>query len=254
MRDERLGISVSTLKALNRCRDQGIMLGICTGRTLGIIPSEILNIGFEVIISGGGNVVTVNEKVIKEVYFKASLVNLFQELFEDYPYSLETPETVYMNEEAAKILTDMNKLKGIIDLSNEPIVYQANLQDFEYSMKVSKICLWSKVPLQQLLKVFIDDIEFAQFKEELGQCYYEIINRDCHKGEAIKKVREELLMEKKEVLCFGDGRNDIEMFKACGTAVAMANSEEALMMYANTVCEAVDRDGIYLELRRRGII
>lgn len=253
LRDECLGIHKNTFKALDLCRQQDIMLGICTGRTAGVIPQEVLEIGFEVIISGGGNVITVNDEVIKEVYFKPKLIKLFQELFDDYPYSIETPNGVYMNEGASLILKAMNAEKGITDLTNEAIKYEVNIDDFDEINKVSKICLWSSQSLINVLKAFDEEIEFAQFYEG-KQCYYEIINPDCNKGQAIKEVIQVLSLNQNEVMGFGDGANDIEMFKECGTAIAMANSSKELLKYADTICETTNEDGIYKELKRRGII
>lgn len=249
LRDEQKGVYKSTIDALKHCKAQGIILGICTGRTMGIIPQEILNLDFEVIISGGGNVINIGEKVIKEVYFQASFIEKFQEQFFKYPYSIETANHVYMNEEAANILKAMNEAKGIIDLSKEPIKYKANLESFNEFNKVSKICLWSKKSMRMFLESFKDKIDFAQVKEIENNYYYEIINRGCHKGEAVKTVLQILSLNKNEVMCFGDGINDIEMFNECGISVAMENGELALLPYANAVCSNIAQ-----ELKRRGII
>lgn len=249
LRDEQKGIYKSTIDALKRCKGQGILLGICTGRTMGIIPQEVLNLDFEVIISGGGNVINIGNRVIKEVYFQASFIKKFQEQFSKYPYSIETADRVYMNKKAANILKAMNKAKGIIDLSKEPIKYEANIESFNEFNRVSKICLWSKESMMVLLKPLIDEIDFAQVKETRNDYYYEIINLGCHKGEAVKTVLQTLALNKNEVMCFGDGRNDIEMFIECGISVAMENSDLALLPYANTVCSNIEE-----ELKRRGII
>lgn len=253
LRDERLGIPKNTFTALKKCQQQNIILGICTGRTAGIIPQEVLALGFKVIISGGGNVVTINDQVIKERYFSSKLIKLFLELFDDYAYSLETPAGVYMNKGAVKILTAMNKEKGIIDLTKEPINYEVNIQDYDETMNVSKICLWSDKSLKAALNVFKGVIEFAQISED-KQYYYEIINQGCHKGQAVKEVIQTLSLDQNEVMCFGDGNNDIEMFKECGVAIAMANSTKELLKYADGICEITSNDGIYKELQRRGII
>lgn len=249
LRDEQKGIYKTTINALKRCKEQGIHLGICTGRTIGVIPQEVLDLDFEVIISGGGNVINIGNKVIKEVYFETSLVEKFQQQFSKYPYSIETVDHVYMNEEAANILKAMNQAKGITDLSKEAIKYEDNLEALKELKKVCKICLWSKKSMMVLLKPLIDEIDFAQIKEIENDYYYEIINRGCHKGNAVKTVLQALSLNKNEVMCFGDGKNDIEMFTECGISVAMANSDLTLLPYADTVCSNIEQ-----ELKRREII
>lgn len=254
LRDERSGISEKTLIALKECRKLGIRLGICSGRTVGVIPQEVFEIGFEVVISGGGNVITVMDKVLKEVYFQKDLVKELQIKFANYPYTIETPDCIYMNSKATQLLKAMNKQKGIIDFENEPIKYEVNIQDFKEEMNVSKVCLWSKKSLKMELDKLSDKIDFAQIKEDEQECYYEIINKNCHKGQAIVEVIQALSLNKNEVMCFGDGDNDIEMFKECGLAIAMANSTKELIKYADAVCESAKDDGIYQELIRRRII
>ena len=44
--------------------------------------------------------------------------------------------------------------------------------------------------------------------------------------------------------------NDYEMIKVCQHAVVMENGVEELKQYASTICESVDEDGIYHELKR----
>ena len=55
-------------------------------------------------------------------------------------------------------------------------------------------------------------------------------------------------------MSFGDGDNDIEMLKAAGTGIAVANGSRKLLECADAVCEPPMEDGIYKELVRRGII
>ena len=44
--------------------------------------------------------------------------------------------------------------------------------------------------------------------------------------------------------------NDYEMIKFCHHGVVMANGSQELKQYADSICESVDDDGIYHELKR----
>lgn len=48
-----------------------------------------------------------------------------------------------------------------------------------------------------------------------------------------------------EVVCFGDGRNDITMIENAGIGVAVGNGHEKLKKFADFVCGNIDEDGIY---------
>ena len=55
-------------------------------------------------------------------------------------------------------------------------------------------------------------------------------------------------------MSFGDGDNDVDMLKASGIGIAVRGGSRKLTEYADAVCESPMDDGIYRELKRRGII
>ena len=61
-------------------------------------------------------------------------------------------------------------------------------------------------------------------------------------------------MNPEQAIACGDGNNDIEMLKAVGTGVAMANSSEHLKEVADEVCGHVAQDGIYTYCLEHGFI
>ena len=48
--------------------------------------------------------------------------------------------------------------------------------------------------------------------------------------------------------------NDYEMIKVCHHAVVMGNGVKELKQYASSICESVEDDGIYHELKRLGLL
>ena len=73
----------------------------------------------------------------------------------------------------------------------------------------------------------------------------DIIPTGCGKGTGIAKVLEAYGLQKEDAMAFGDGNNDLEMFGAVGTGVAMANGSDALKAIAFDICPSVTEDGIY---------
>ena len=65
------------------------------------------------------------------------------------------------------------------------------------------------------------------------------------KGLGIQKLLEHYGLDKSQALAFGDGNNDIEMFQAVGTGVAMGNATPNLKAVADALCGHVAQDGIY---------
>ena len=82
----------------------------------------------------------------------------------------------------------------------------------------------------------------------------DVIPADGGKGVGIEKVLEYFGVTKEEAIAFGDGNNDIDMLKAVGCGVAMANASDALKAAASDVCGHVAEDGVYHYCLSHGLI
>ena len=59
---------------------------------------------------------------------------------------------------------------------------------------------------------------------------------------------------REEIIAFGDAENDLDMFDAVQTAVAMGNAAPRIQAVADYVTADIDDDGIYRALTRLGLI
>lgn len=57
-----------------------------------------------------------------------------------------------------------------------------------------------------------------------------------------------------EAVAFGDGENDLPMFRAVGHAVAMGNAWDTVKAEAELVTTSVDEDGIWNACRELGLV
>ena len=74
------------------------------------------------------------------------------------------------------------------------------------------------------------------------------------KAVGIAKVLEHYGIDKKDTMAFGDGQNDVDMFGAVGTAVAMGNGCDEAKNAADYITDEVDADGIWNALKHFGIL
>ena len=74
------------------------------------------------------------------------------------------------------------------------------------------------------------------------------------KGTGIAHVLAAYGIDKADAMAFGDGNNDLEMFGAVGTGVAMANGSDALKAAATDICGACAEDGIHHYCVEHGLI
>lgn len=82
----------------------------------------------------------------------------------------------------------------------------------------------------------------------------EIGLRNINKKTAIETLLAHIGQEKKDCLAFGDGENDIPMFEAVATGIAMDNAHENLKAIADEVTYTSDEGGIAHMLEKLGLV
>ncbi len=105
---------------------------------------------------------------------------------------------------------------------------------------------------QHLSKIFKNSIEIKLAPENYMNCYFlTILHPLSDKAHALSKVHEYLNIDAKDTTVFGDGLNDIGMFKLAGTAVAVNNALELVKNEANIILdESNDEDAVAKYLQK----
>lgn len=269
LRDERFGVPESIPKVLNLCKKQHYNVGLCTGRGVGMIQEDVRRLKIQTVIAGGGSYISHKGVIIKnesfdwnsiEQVWNSILINETQ-----VACSLESNEEIFMNQGGADILNEMNRRK-CERLTNEQrqyfkqgqaIIYENNFKQFHAQLyPIHKICLWCQPDKFQEIKNILGEqnVALAQGGNWEHYYYYEIIKKGSNKGNAIEELCRYMGIDPKDTIAFGDGKNDIDMFKSSGIGVAMRNSDSELVAFADSVCETPMEDGIYKELKRRSLI
>jgi Cof subfamily protein (haloacid dehalogenase superfamily) len=99
---------------------------------------------------------------------------------------------------------------------------------------------------KHLAHLFGDAIEIKLAPENYMQCYFlTILHPLSDKAHALTKILEYLNREAVETTVFGDGLNDIGMFKLAGTAIAVANALDEVKNEADIVLsKSNDEDAV----------
>ncbi|WP_288222539.1 Cof-type HAD-IIB family hydrolase [uncultured Clostridium sp.] len=269
LRDEVYGVPETARNAIKMCRENSIYTCLCTGRTIGTITDDVLNLSTDGIIAGGGSYIEFQNKVIKKSFFNISKMKeasfYLRNLNSETAFTFESDDIVFMNKTAVEILTSLNNEK--FKLLNEEdrksailkqkIIYEENIHDFNENLHgINKICLWSNEEVFKSLKSIFseNEIQLAQSFKFDSRNYYEIIQKECNKGEAILSLCKHLGIDSNKTIGFGDGRNDIDMLKVVGSAVGVQGGSNEIFQYVDSICEEPMKDGIYLELKRRNLI
>ena len=84
--------------------------------------------------------------------------------------------------------------------------------------------------------------------------FCDIIPANGGKDLGVAATLERLGIDASEAIAFGDGENDLSMFSAVGTSVAMGNAQDTVKAAATYVTTAVDDDGIYNAAKYFGLL
>jgi Cof subfamily protein (haloacid dehalogenase superfamily) len=80
--------------------------------------------------------------------------------------------------------------------------------------------------------------------------WIDISNYDVHKGTTVKKLQESLNISKQETIAFGDGYNDLELFKEAGITFAMKNGYEEVKEAADFITKTNEENGVLRSIEK----
>ena len=81
-----------------------------------------------------------------------------------------------------------------------------------------------------------------------------LLHADGSKARGIRRVCEAFGVAPAETMAFGDGLNDVEMFKTVGFGVAMGDGREELKALAKYVTTPLEAHGVFNALVHLGVV
>jgi Cof subfamily protein (haloacid dehalogenase superfamily) len=225
--NDRKEITKEVNDAIQAAKAKGVKVVICTGRPIvgvqSIIEELKLNDEEDFVITFNGALVQNTYSKDVESQITLAYENL-KELYElslklDSPFQFFDTESLYTpNREISRYTVHEAHINQI------PIHYLP-IDEVPKDMLIPKV-------------MFIDEPErlntiIANIPESLWEKYtfvkstpffLEILDPSVSKGNAVKQLAEKLSIKQEEVICIGDGENDLSMVEYAGCGVAMANA------------------------------
>lgn len=241
-------IPQSTKEAIRQARENGHLAFICSGRARGYIQNEeLLGIGFDGIVSGCGTMCEYNGAILDYYQLDNELLDRTIKIVRKYGMRpiLEGRDYLYFDE--ADFGKDLYGQKLMKELQGRWKEISTNEGGWEAS-KLS--CDTSVADTAACMKELEADYDFIIHNEKI--C--EIVPKGYHKGVGLIKVCERLGIDIKDSFAFGDSVNDLGMFRAAGTGVAMGNGSDEIKAAADYVTDTMDNDGIWNACKHFGLI
>ncbi|MCI8557374.1 MAG: Cof-type HAD-IIB family hydrolase [Lachnospiraceae bacterium] len=243
------GTPDSTREALRLLKAKGHIPVVCTGRSIASVFPEILDLDFPAVIAGAGTYVQYEGKVIRNLLLDHGLVERTVPRLEAAGCALvlEGPEYLSYRKEgkAAEFYNVLNRLHR---------EYPHRIKEMEpgkdEANKISaRIADWEA--FEALAPKLRNDFSIVRYE---NFPFVEMMPAGINKAEGIRVLIEYLGIPHSNTYAFGDGPNDLEMLQYVQYGTAMGNSEESVLKMAEYKTEGIWENGVYLGLRRYGLI
>lgn len=242
-------LTARTKNAIKRLHKKGIEIVPITGRPYAGVPELLKNMDeVDYIISNNGSYIMKNCEIIfnyamdkvkaKSILDMISTEDCMVEVFsggwgyieryvDDYYHTVipeDSPSGEYIYG-SRKIIDSIDDLMDNITGVDEIFV----------------ICLKDGVRdrINDIIKN-VDGIQYWNFAND----FVEITKKGTDKGMALAKLCEQLGIDLKDTIAFGDGENDLPFLQTAGVSVAMGNAADAVKAKADIVTLTNNEDGV----------
>ena len=236
--DRKKNVPIENIKAIKKLKDKNIHVVIATGRPVAgfswILDRVKLRDKKDYSITNTGSLIIRNSDN-KEIFSKTLTIEDFKKVknlaksFDlqvgfynrDYLYNnVDLPDKIYQNES--------NVLKMQIKKFDED----------RFSEKIERICLTGDPLKIDKFSAAYEDILLKNYQlvRSLPEID-EVLNKDCDKGKALRKISEFLQVDTKEVLAIGDSENDRSMLEIAGISATSINANDHIKNLVDFVCQ-----------------
>jgi len=228
------------IRALSDCIAEGINVIIATGKSFDSIIFILEELGLKLpqITLGGAVVITPERKITNFVKIP---VDLYLDVIKQIRQKGHEPvvATIAGQIFCQEYTDPMNYIRGI----GEKINKTEDLASEYFRNNAATI----SIPINEddPMDLFIRKTYSGQLQVvRSGNYFFDILNLDASKGNALTGLIKKLGINKDEVVSFGDSHNDISLFKASGLKIAVKNSYPELLEIADIIADENNNSGL----------
>lgn len=240
-------VSKELCETVRLVAEQGILIGLASGRNYGHIMSQMKDIGFTgPYICNNGAYVVMDGQIYSEVLLTDDIIDAAWKQAEELQCYIEFSGRNVMHTCMLPGYTGLTFPKVGTDDYLDILEYDVHIPERMHKEHISKITLVvnTREKADKIEKFW----EFGELKDEVflsNSFWYclEITRKGVCKGEGLLAVAKRLGIPMGKVLAIGDGDNDTEMLKAAGISFAMGNASAAALAAAKYRTAPVTEDG-----------
>ena len=233
-------IPASAMRALDALRANGHFVALATGRLQSDALEVLAPVGIDTMVADGGNSLTINGELVSIEGMPLEASRTFLKRIDAQGWAW----AVNCENKRTCLTRDSRYRASINHIYYEPrIIPDLDIDDLDPIYKVFIPCLRGAET-----GIDFTGVTWARYSDEL------VYVEPTDKARGIRKMMELLDAPVEDVIVFGDGTNDMDMFCPEWTSVAMGNAVPELKERASFVTTSVDEDGILNACKTFGLI
>lgn len=243
-------VSDTTKEYLTKLKDNGYIITIATGRIFASALDATDGALFaDYIITDNGTCIykTENHELIFGNYVNKEIASNFFNYYDDDCRYID-----FCNKDKIYKYSDDSINSKIIDNTKDKEYILNNCKNISHitiamnnNDKVLEVYEELSNKFKESLEILIMRDSYSSYK------WLDIMPISSSKYNMINKLRLLLGVDNKDIIAFGDGLNDIEMIKNCGTGVALINAFEELKEVSDAITEFDNNnDGVINYLKK----
>ncbi|MEQ9764125.1 Cof-type HAD-IIB family hydrolase [Streptococcus jiangjianxini] len=259
-------VEKATVLAIKSLKEQGILVGVATGRGPGFVQPFMDNLGLDFAVTYNGQYIFTRDKILYQNQLPKSLI------YRVIRYAGDKKREISLGTASGLVgsgLIEMGtstfgqivsrlvpkKLTKTVENSFKKIIRRIKPQNIDYLKTIMR------EPVFQIVLVATQG-ESQKLRDKFPQITItrsspysiDLISDGQSKIKGIEKIGDIFDFDLDEVMAFGDSENDMEMLTGVGIGVAMGNGQDKLKSIANYTTDSNNRDGISKALAHHGLI
>ena len=256
----------STEKAIQSLKEEGIYVGLATGRGPAFVQPFMERYGFDFAVTFNGQYIFTQDRVLfTSPIDKKSLHQLIDYAHEHRKeIALGTKDGVFGSRIMSFGMSPISiwssrfvprKMARTVSRGFNKVVSKVVPQDQKHLYTIAQEPIYQVLILSSPEETVKIEKEFPHLKFTRSSPFAaDVLNPGISKLEGIRIVGQEYGFDIDEVMAFGDSDNDLEMLSGVGLSIAMGNGTTSVKAIAKHTTTSNDKDGIEKALQHFGIL
>ncbi|HEO3947930.1 TPA: HAD-IIB family hydrolase [Streptococcus agalactiae] len=264
--NDRKNVQKSTIKAIRNLKDQGILVGLATGRGPSFVQPFLENLGLDFAVTCNGQYIYSRSEIIyTNQLSKTTVYRLIRYAgARRREISLGTASGLLGSGIIGLGTSRLGQIVSSLVPRKWAKAIERSFKHFIRRIKpqnIDSLMIILREPIYQVVLVATEgeseriQKQFPRVKLTRSSPYsMDVISEEQSKVKGIERVGQRYGFDLSEVIAFGDSDNDIEMLSQVGIGVAMGNASQQVKENARYTTADNNDDGISKALAHYGLI